>query len=94
MKTSRLMERKGNTSDPEALAHWTCRLGERGFVQRGDAWVDTAVQQMPNAKRIRIRFDSREFFEIVAKYPKALPLALTAKNVQFAMGDTVYEIHE
>jgi hypothetical protein len=64
------------------------------FVQRGNRWVDTEVEKMPSAKRIRVRFDSREFFELLIKYPKTLPYVSSARNVEVALDDTVYEIYE
>ena len=72
----------------------SCLIQGHHFVQRGVTWVDTEVDKMPNARRIRVRFDSREFFELLIKYPKTLPYVTSARNVELALDDTIYEIYE
>ncbi|MCI0748209.1 MAG: hypothetical protein L0Y58_22620 [Verrucomicrobia subdivision 3 bacterium] len=72
----------------------SCVIQGRHFVQRGDTWVDTQVDKMPGAQRIRVQFDSREFFELLIKYPKTLPYVTSARNVELALDDTIYEIRE
>lgn len=77
------------SSDPPS-----CVIHGHHFVQRGNMWVDTEVEKMPEARRIRVRFDSREFFELLIRYPRTLPYVTAARNVQLALDDTVYEIYE
>ena len=73
----------------------SCVIHGHHFTQRGGRWVDADVEKMPDdAKRIRVRFDSREFFELLIKYPKTLPYVTAARNVELALDDTVYEIYE
>jgi len=72
----------------------SCVIRGHHFIQRGDQWVDVDVEKMPNARRVRVRFDSREFFELIIKHPKTLPYVSTARNIQLAVDDTVYEIYE
>ena len=73
----------------------SCMIHGHHFVQRGNTWVDAEVEKLPNdAKRIRVRFDSREFFELLIKHPQTLPYVATNRNVELALGDTVYVIYE
>jgi hypothetical protein len=72
----------------------SCVIAGHHFVQRGKTWVDTEVEKKPDARRIRVRFDSLEFFELLIKYPKALPYVTVNRNVALALDDTVYEIYE
>lgn len=72
----------------------SCVIQGHRFVQRGGTWIDSEVEKLPNARRIRVRFDSLEFFELLIKYPKTLPYVTATRNVQLALGDTVYEIYE
>jgi hypothetical protein len=72
----------------------SCVIQGHHFVQRGKTWVDTEVEKVSRARRIRVRFDSLEFFELLIKYPKALPYVTTNRNVALALDDTVYEIYE
>jgi hypothetical protein len=71
-----------------------CLVKGRRFVQRGDQWVDEAVDRLPQAKRIRVKFDTPEFFQLLLKRPELLPGMGSVRHVQLAMGDTVYEIFE
>lgn len=43
---------------------------------------------------MRIQFGSAEYFDLVAKQPKALPWLALGQNVQFVLNDTVYDIYE
>jgi hypothetical protein len=66
-----------------------------GLVQPGKTSVDTDAENLPrNSARIRVRFDSRQFFELLIKYPKTLPYVKSVRNVRLALGNTVYEIYE
>ena len=72
----------------------SCVINGHHFVQHGKTWVDAEVEKFPGARRIRVRFDSLQFFELLIKYPKALPYITTNRNVALALDDTVYEIYE
>lgn len=72
----------------------TCLIHDQTFIQRGDHWVHPAVEQMTGARRVRVRFDSREYFELISRHPKALPYLQGARNVQLPLEDTIYEIFE
>ena len=64
------------------------------FFQNDQQWIDSAVQKYPNAKRVRIQFASSEYFDLIAKNPKALPWLAIGQNVQFVLENTIYEIYE
>jgi Ca-activated chloride channel family protein len=66
----------------------------KSFFQNDKQWIDSAVQKHPNAKRVRIQFGSAEYFDLVAKQPKALPWLALGQSVQFVLSDTVYDIYE
>ena len=66
----------------------------KSFFQNDKQWIDSAVQKHPNAKRVRIQFGSAEYFDLVAKNPKALPWLALGQNVQFVLDNTVYDIYE
>jgi len=72
----------------------SCVIHGHHFVQRGNTRVDTEVEKIPDARRIRVRFDSHEFFELLIKHPKALPYVTINRNVTLALDDTVYEVYE
>ncbi len=66
----------------------------RRFILRGSQWVDEVVETMPEARHIRVRFDSPEFFQLLAKRPELVANIGSARHVQVALGDTIYEIYE
>jgi hypothetical protein len=63
-------------------------------VRRGNPGLDEATPRVPEAQCVRIRFDSREFFDLLARYPKLLPYLAAGRNVQIALGGRVYEVYE
>jgi hypothetical protein len=71
-----------------------CWINGRQFLQRGTVWIDRLVEKMPRARRVRIRFDSREYFQLLNRYPKLVPHFSGARHVHLAVEDTIYEIHE
>ncbi len=78
----------------DSSSETVCLVRGHRFVQRGQQWVDEAVVNMPQARRIRVRFDTPEFFQLLLKQPELLPNIIGIRNVQLAVGDTIYEIYE
>jgi len=66
----------------------------RNFFQNDKQWIDAEVQQLQNAKRQRIQFNSAEYFDFAAKNTQALPWLALGQNVQFVLDGTVYEIYD
>jgi Ca-activated chloride channel family protein len=67
----------------------------RTFFQNGNQWVDATVQKAAkDAKHIRVKFNSQEYFDLIAKESNVRPWLALGKNVQFLAGETVYEIYE
>ncbi|MBM3890721.1 MAG: VWA domain-containing protein, partial [Verrucomicrobia bacterium] len=66
----------------------------RAFFQNGSQWIDSNVQAMPNARRVQVKFNSQEYFDLIAQHPHALPWFAVGRNVQVALGNTVYEVTE
>lgn len=66
----------------------------RNFFQNGTQWIDSLVQNMANAARVRVQFNAKEYFDLAAKLPEARAWLALGQNVQFALNGQVYEIHE
>jgi Ca-activated chloride channel family protein len=64
----------------------------RNFFLNGDQWVDSAVQGQTNAPRVKIEFNSREYFDLAKTSPTVGPWLALGQNVQFTLGGKVYEI--
>ncbi len=87
-----------STDSRERVAQYTQQtrfVNGRNFFQNQDQqWVDPGVQKQSNAKRVRVQFNSPDYFALAAHEPRALPWLSLGRNVQFVLGDTVYEIYE
>jgi Ca-activated chloride channel homolog len=68
--------------------------GKNFYQNTSNQWVDEAAQKLQNAKRQRIQFNSKEYFEFAAKDRRALPWLALGQNVQFVLDDTLYEIYD
>jgi len=66
----------------------------RNFFRNGLQWVDSRVQQHPNAKRVRIQFGSPEYFDLIARNSKVSPWLALGQQVQFVIDNTIFEIYE
>src|SRR6185295_15706690 len=65
--------------------------GGKTFFQNGDKWIDSDVQKKQNAKRVQVQFGSQEYFDL-AKKPAARSWLAQSRNVEFVLGDTIYEV--
>ena len=68
----------------------------KNFCQNAKFWVDTEVQkaEAAKAKRTRVKFNSDEYFALLAKEPRCSRWLALGQNVQFVLNGTIYEIHE
>ena len=66
----------------------------RHFFQNGGQWIDSAAQKMTNAPRVRIQFNSIEYFALATRQSDALPWLALGQNLQFVLDGRVYEIFE
>jgi Ca-activated chloride channel family protein len=66
----------------------------RNFFQNGNQWVDSQVQQSQTARRVRLQFSSKEYFDFAATNSAARPWLAMGNNVQFVLQDTIYEVYE
>ena len=64
------------------------------FYQNGSQWTDAEAQQNRTAKRQQIKFASEEYFRLLTSNRDAAQWLALGRNVQFALGDTFYEIME
>ena len=72
----------------------TCLVGGWSFIQHGPRWIDAAIPKSPDAPRRRVRFDSREFFALLEKHPKAVRALEAGHNLELLLDGVVYEIYE
>lgn len=79
----------------EALANQQNRvIRGRAFFQNGAQWIDTQVQARPNAQQVALKFNSDEYFKLLADHPETAQWLALGANVQFVLADTVYNVTE
>lgn len=64
------------------------------FFQNNTQWTDSAIQQQTNAPVVSVKFGSDEYFELGRNHPEALPWLALGRNVQFALGNRIYQVQE
>ena len=66
----------------------------RTFYWNENQWVDHEIQKLVDPRRIRIAFNSAEYFDLIQRRPQVLPWLALGQNVQFILDGVVYEIFE
>lgn len=69
-------------------------LAGKTFFQNGAQWVDAEVQRARPAKTVRVAFASSDYFQLLTDKPAAAEWLALGRNVQFTLGDTLYEVTE
>ena len=65
------------------------------FTQNGANWSDTDVQSVKqDAKRNRVQFASKEYFDLLTSKPEAAQWLALGRNVQFTIGTELYDVYE
>ena len=66
----------------------------KSFYQNGTQWIDSTAQNAKAAKSQRIKFASAEYFDLLAKNAEAAQWLALGQNVQFTIGDTLYDVFD
>jgi Ca-activated chloride channel family protein len=64
----------------------------RNFFQNGEQWIDSEVQKQQDARRVQIKFGTDDYFAFIRKNRDAQEWFALGRNVQVAIGDTIYEV--
>lgn len=67
-------------------------LNGRSFYQNGTQWIDSNIQSQANAPVVQIKFNSAEYFNLLAKHPDMPQWLSVGRNVQILLGGTIYSI--
>ncbi|HXG47084.1 MAG TPA: VIT domain-containing protein [Methylomirabilota bacterium] len=66
----------------------------RTFYLNDGVWVEAAVQKLDGVRPVRVRFGSRDYFDLLQQYPDIAPCLALGTQVHLVVGATLYEIHE
>lgn len=64
------------------------------FFQNGEKWVDSEIQKQKDAPRIRVKFASQEYFDLLRQHPQCQSWLSQGRVIEFILADTIYEIVE
>jgi Ca-activated chloride channel family protein len=64
----------------------------RAFFQNGQTWSDATSQTRQNLKRQEVKFNSDEYFALLAKNPSAAPWLSLGNEVDLVLDDTLYVV--
>jgi hypothetical protein len=79
---------------PSQVSEQSRTIAGKTFFQSGSGWMDAAIQQHPNARRVKILFGSPEYFALMTKGSNLGPWASIGVGVQFEFEGVIYEIME
>lgn len=67
-------------------------INGRAFIQNGNQWTDTLVQQYADARVVQIAFNSDAYFQLMRDHPETAPWLSVGRNLQLVVGKTIYQI--
>ena len=66
----------------------------RAVYQQDKFWVDSELQNQSNVKKVRVQFNSDEYFNLLNKEPKTAQFLALGQNVRFYHKNVFYEVYE
>ena len=89
--------RSGLASTPSGLQELGVRqsrfIGGRMFYQDNGGWVDSESAKIDsNTKPIEIRFDSREYYDLIQKNPEVRAWLSLGTKVTFVLKGKLYQV--
>lgn len=76
------------------VAQQVRNISGRAVYQQDSFWIDSELQNQTNARKVRIQFNSEEYFKLLYKEPKTAQFLALGQNVRFYHNNVFYEIHE
>ncbi|MEO8233749.1 MAG: VIT domain-containing protein, partial [Ignavibacteriota bacterium] len=66
----------------------------RAVYQQDKFWFDSELQNQSNLKKVRVQFNSDEYFKLLNKEPETAQFLALGKNVKFYHNNIFYEVYE
>ena len=85
---------KDSRGDTKNLAQQVKNVLGRAVYQQDKFWVDSELQNQSNAKKVRIQFNSEEYFKLLNKEPATAQFLSLGQNVRFYHKNVFYEVYE
>jgi Ca-activated chloride channel homolog len=69
-------------------------ISGRAVYQQDNFWIDSELQNQGSAKKVRIQFNSNEYFNLLNKEPESAQFLALGQNVRFYHKNVFYEVYE
>lgn len=69
-------------------------ISGRAVYQQDKFWIDSELQNQTNARKIRIQFNSEEYYKLLNKEPETTQFLALGRNVRFLHKNIFYEVYE
>jgi len=70
------------------------QVSGRAIYQYDKFWIDSELQNQSNAKKVKIKFNSDEYFNLLNKQPATAQFLALGQNVRFFYNNIFYEVYE
>ncbi|MCJ7554487.1 MAG: VIT and VWA domain-containing protein [Ignavibacteriaceae bacterium] len=69
-------------------------ISGRAIYQQDEFWVDSELQNQSDVKKVRVQFNSDEYFKLLNKEPETAQFLALGQNVRFYHNNVFYEVYE
>lgn len=76
------------------LSQQVKNISGRAVYQQDKFWVDSELQNQSNVKKVRIQFNSDDYFKLLNKEPETAQFLALGQNVRFYHKNVFYEVYE
>ncbi len=76
------------------LSQQVKNISGRAVYQQDKFWVDSELQNQSNAIKVRIKFNSDDYFKLLKKEPESAQFLALGQNVRFYHKNVFYEVYE
>lgn len=88
------MNYKDSEGNSRNLSQQVKNISGRAVYQQDKFWVDSKLQNQNNLKKVRIQFNSDEYFKLLSKEPETSQFLSLGQNVRFFYKNVFYEVYE
>jgi Ca-activated chloride channel family protein len=88
------MNYKDSEGNSRNLSQQVKNILGRAVYQQDKFWVDSKLQNQNNLKKVRIQFNSDEYFKLLSKEPETAQFLSLGQNVRFFYKNVFYEVYE
>ena len=88
------MNYKDSEGNERNLSQQVKNVSGRAVYQQDKFWIDSELQNQSDAKKVRVQFNSDEYFNLLNKEPETAQFLALGQNVRFFFKNVFYEVYE